>query len=278
MTINNGTTRFRGGVLCALAITIVAGGASAIVASTPAAQESRHVRRPNIVLVHGAWADASSWSGVIQRLQKAGYHVAAVQLDLTTLSDDVAKTREVLSAQDGPTLLVAHSFGGVVISALGVNAPHVIGLVYESAFAPDQGETMKAIATQPPQPASAAAVRPDERGYLWLSADGFLKFFAPDVKREQARVLAAVQKPIAMAEFMSEEKFGQPAWRTFPTWYIVTENDQMISPEVQRVFARRMGAKVSSIAGSHVAMISHPEEVANVIMRASQSATGSSVR
>ena len=117
---------------------------------------------PNIVLVHGAWADGSSWSGVIGRLQQAGYHVAAVQLGLTSLDEDVARTRALLAAQTGPTLLVAHSFGGAVITQLGTDAPNVIGLVYESAFAPDQGETLKGLLSQPPQPPGVAAIHPDQ--------------------------------------------------------------------------------------------------------------------
>ncbi len=141
----------------------------------------------NIVLVHGVWADGSSWSGVIERLQKTGSTVTAVQLDLTSLSGDVARVRQALSAQSGPTILVAHSFGGAVITALGKDAPNVVGLVYLSAFAPDQGESMKALVTAEPQPAVGAAIRPDAQGFLWLDRDGFVEYFAPDVNPTQAR-------------------------------------------------------------------------------------------
>ena len=226
---------------------------------------------PAIVLVHGAWADASSWSGVIERLQKAGYQVTGVQLGLATLDDDVARTREVLAAQTGPTLLVAHSYGGSVITQLGADAPNVVGLVYESAFAPDEGETMKALISGGPQPAGAAAIRPDKQGYLWLEPAGFLRFFAPDVNPTLARVMEAVQKPISGAAFFGEEKFGPPAWKSFPTWFLITENDQMVPPAAQHLFAKRMNATVTSIAGSHVSMVSHPDAVASFIVKAARS-------
>src|SRR5882762_503169 len=195
---------------------------------------------PNIVLIHGAWADGSAWSSVIQRLQAAGYHVTASQLPMSSLDDDVARVRQVLVAQSGPTLLVAHSFGGTVVTALGTDAPNVAGLVYESAFAPDEGETMKALIADGPPPAGAAAIRPDAQGSLWLDPDGLVKFFGPDVDSVQARVMAAVQQPIAASEFFSEEPLGAPAWKTLPTWFLVTETDQMVPPAAQHFFAQRM--------------------------------------
>jgi pimeloyl-ACP methyl ester carboxylesterase len=237
-----------------------------------AAEPIATAKVPNIVLVHGAWADGSSWSGVIQRLQQAGYHVMAVQLALRSLDDDVKTTRGVLALQTGPTLLVAHSYGGAVITMLGADAPHVVGLVYESAFAPDQGESLKALTSQPPPPPGAVAIRPDKQGLLWLDPAGLMKFFASDVPPEQSGVMAATQKPISGAAFTSDEKFGPPAWRSFPTWFLISEKDQMIPPAAQHLFAKRMGATVSSIAGSHVLMVSHPDEVAGFIMKASQEA------
>ena len=193
-------------------------------------------KSPNIVLVHGAWADGSSWSGVIQRLQKAGYHVTAVQLGLTSVDEDVARTRAMVAAQTGPTLVVAHSFGGAVITQLGTDAPNVIGLVYESAFAPDQGETLKGLLSQPPQPPGGAAIHPDHEGYLWLDPAGFVKYFAPDVPVAEARVLAAVQRPISADVLFSPAEFGPPSWRSFPSWYLITTEDQMVPPDVQRLF------------------------------------------
>ena len=225
---------------------------------------------PNIVLVHGAWADGSSWSGVIQRLQNAGYHTTAVQLPMSSLANDVARVRQVLAAQNGPTILVAHSFGGAVITELGKDAPNVVGLLYESAFAPDRGETMKGLINGGPQPAGAAAFRPDKAGYFWLDPDGFVKFFAPDVDPVRARVMAAVQQPISASEFLGEEPFGEPAWRSHPSWYLITENDQMVPPAAQRFMAQRMKATVSSVAGSHASMVSHPDVVANLIMKVAQ--------
>jgi pimeloyl-ACP methyl ester carboxylesterase len=238
-----------------------------------AAEPSTTAKVPNIVLVHGAWADGSSWDGVIQRLQKAGYHVTAVQLALRSLDDDVKTTRGVLALQTGPTLLVAHSYGGAVITELGADAPNVVGLVYESAFAPDQGESLKGLTSQPPPPPGAAAIRPDKQGLLWLDPAGLMKFFAPDVPPVQSRVMAATQKPISAEALGSDEKFGAPAWRSLPTWFLISEKDQMIPPAAQHLFAKRMGATVSSIAGSHVLMVSHPDEVASFIVKASQGAT-----
>ncbi|GCE29482.1 alpha/beta hydrolase [Dictyobacter alpinus] len=231
----------------------------------------RHIPQvENIVLVHGVWADGSSWSGVIERLQKAGSTVTAVQLDLASLSSDVARVRQTLSAQTGPTVLVAHSFGGAIITALGKDAPNVVGLVYLSAFAPDQGETMKALVTAEPQPAVGAAIRPDTEGFLWLDRAGFVEYFAPDVNPTQARVLATVQKPIAASEFMDGEPFGEPAWKVLPSWYLVTEQDQVVPPVTQRFMAQRAGATTREVASSHVSMISHPDVVTELILTAAQ--------
>ncbi|HEV2752180.1 MAG TPA: alpha/beta hydrolase [Gemmatimonadales bacterium] len=235
-----------------------------------AQQRSVPTKAKNIVLVHGAWADGSAWNGVIELLQRAGYTVTAVQLGLSSLDEDVAKTREVLAAQTGPTLLVAHSFAGAVITRLERDAPNVVGLVYESAFAPDSGETLKGLLSQPPQPAGAAAIRPDKQGFLWIDPAGYVQYFAPDVPPIQARVMAATQKPIAAAAFFNEQPFGPPAWRYLPTWYLITTNDQMVPPPAQQLFARRMGATTLSLAGSHASMVSHPREVATFIEQAAQ--------
>src|SRR5215471_11028543 len=188
---------------------------------------------------------------VIQRLQADGYHVTAPQLPMTSLNEDVARVRQVLVAQSGPALLVAHSFGGAVITQLGNDAPNVVGLVYESAFAPDQGETMNGLINGGPQPAGVVAIRPDTQGFLWLDPDGFVTFFAPDVDPVQARVMSTVQQPIAASEFMGDMAFGTPSWKSLSSWYLVTENDQMLPPAAQHLFAQRMGASVVSVAGSH---------------------------
>lgn len=224
----------------------------------------------NIVLVHGIWADGSSWSEVIERLQKTGMTVTAVQLDLTSLAGDVTRVRHALSAQSGPTILVAHSFGGAIITALGKDTPNVVGLVYLSAFAPDQGESMKALVTAEPQPPVAAAIRPDAQGLLWLDRDGFVEYFAPDVHPTQAHMLAVVQKPIAASEFMDETPFGEPAWKSLPSWFLITQQDQVVPPVAQRLMAKRAGATTREVASSHVSMISHPEVVTELILTAAQ--------
>jgi pimeloyl-ACP methyl ester carboxylesterase len=228
---------------------------------------------PNIVLIHGAWANGSAWSAVIQRLQADGYHVTAPQLPMSSLHDDVAPARQVLAAQNGPTLLVGHSFGGAVITELGNDAPNVVGLVYESAFAPDEGETMNGLINSGPQPAGVAAIRPDAQGFLWLDPDGFVRFFGPDVDPVQVRVMAAVQQPIAACEFIGDQPFGTPSWRSLAAWYLVTENDQMLPPATQHLFAQRMGANTASVAGSHASMVSHPDEVTAFIVQAAQAAS-----
>jgi pimeloyl-ACP methyl ester carboxylesterase len=221
-------------------------------------------------LIHGAWANGSAWSAVIQRLQADGYHVTAPQLPMSSLDEDVARVRQVLAAQSGPTLLVGHSFGGAVITQLGDDAPNVVGLLYESAFAPDAGETMNGLINSGPQPAGAAAIRPDAGGFLWLDRDGFVSFFGPDVDPVQARVMSAVQQPIAATEFMGDAAFGTPSWKSLPAWYLVTENDQMVPPAVQRLFAQRMEANIASVAGSHASMVSHPDEVTAFIVQAAR--------
>jgi pimeloyl-ACP methyl ester carboxylesterase len=225
---------------------------------------------PKIVLVHGAFADGSSWNAVITRLQAAGYTVTAVQLPLTALADDVARTRAVLANQTGPTLLVGHSFGGAVITALGADAPNVVGLVFVAAFAPDEGETLHALASAEPHPPGLAAFRPDASGYVSLDPAGYLQYFAPDVDPAEARVMAATQKPIAGAYFVDDTPYGTPTWRLHPSWYLVAEDDQIIPPPAQHFFAGRAGATVQTIASSHVPMVSHPDVVAGLIMTAAQ--------
>ena len=254
-------------LLSALTLTLLA---ITLIGASVQAQDDKKAL-PNIVLVHGAWADASSWNAVIQTLQADGYTVNAPQIALESLDDDVARVREVLALQTGPTLLVAHSFGGAVITALGADAPNVVGLVYKSAFAPDEGETMKALTSGDPQPPSVVAFRPDAQGNLWLDPAGFVQYFASDVDPVQAQVMAAVQKPIAASEILSEEPFGAPAWKSFPTWYLISDGDQMIPTPAQQFFAQRMGATVETISGSHVLMVSHPNEVTAFIESAAQS-------
>jgi pimeloyl-ACP methyl ester carboxylesterase len=230
--------------------------------------------RPNIVLVHGAWAEGSCWIGVIERLQADGYHVTAPQFPLTTQADDVARLRQVLHLQDGPTIVAGHSYGGQVITALGADAPNVAGLVYVAAFGLDQGESLGALLSQGPVTPALAHLFTDKQGFGWLSEDDFVDHFAGDVDPARAKALYAVQQPIAMSIF--EEVMDVPAWKTLPSWYLVAADDQALPPDAERLFATRMGAATVEIPSSHVAMISHPREVAELIETAAKAVTAAS--
>src|SRR5438093_8966939 len=173
--------------------------------------------QPNIVLVHGAWADGSSWSGVIRLLQKGGYNVTAPQFPLTALVDNVARLRQVLAAQTGPTLVAAHSYGGQIVTALGADAPNVVGLVYISGFALDEGESIAALLKQGPPTPAIAHLDYDEQGFAWLPKDDFVNHFAADVDPSKARVMHAVQQPIHASAW--DEVMGTPAWKSLPSWF-----------------------------------------------------------
>lgn len=218
----------------------------------------------NIVLVHGAWADGSSWSGVVQRLQAAGYNVTAPQFPMTALENDVARLREVLARQNGPTIVAGHSYGGQIMTALGNDAPNVVGLVYVAAFGIDKGESLGA-APGPPMPA-IAHLEIDKQGMAWIPEDDYVSHFAFDVDPVKAKVMYAVQQPLAESAFGTV--MGEPAWKSFPTWYLVATEDQAIPPDAERAMAKRMNATTIEVPSSHVAMVSHPEEVANLIITA----------
>jgi pimeloyl-ACP methyl ester carboxylesterase len=224
--------------------------------------------RPNIVLVHGAWADGSCWSGVIERLQAEGFQVRAPQFPLTSLADDVARLRQVLEFQDGPSIVVGHSYGGQVITALGSDAPNVAGLVYVAAFAIDEGESLGALLSQGPVTPSLAHLFTDSRGYGWLSEDDFVSHFAGGVDPKRARVLYAVQQPLASSAFT--DVMGEPAWKSLPSWYLVAQNDEAIPPDAERQFATRMGATTVEVPAGHLAMVSHPDETAALIEKAAE--------
>src|ERR1700722_3463806 len=230
--------------------------------------------RPNIVLVHGAWADGSCWAGVIERLQADGYHVTAPQFPLTALADDVTRLRQVLDLQDGPTIVAGHSWGGQVMTALGTDAPNVAGLVYIAAFGVDQGESLGALLSQGPVTPALAHLFTDARGFGWLSEDDFVSHFAADVEPVQAKVMYAVQQPLAASVF--GDVMGVPAWKTLPSWYLVAADDQAIPPDVERMFASRMGAATVEIHSSHVPMVSHPGEVARLIKKAADAVPATS--
>jgi pimeloyl-ACP methyl ester carboxylesterase len=224
--------------------------------------------RPNIVLVHGAWADGSCWSGVIERLQAEGFEVRAPQFPLTSLADDVARLRQVLEFQNGPTIVVGHSYGGQVITALGPDAPNVVGLVYIAAFGLDEGESLGALLSQGPVTPALAHLFTDSRGYGWLSEEDFVNHFAGDVDPKAARELYAVQQPLASSGFT--DVMGVPSWKSLPSWYLVSQNDEAIPPDAERQFAARMGATTVEVPASHVAMVSHPVEVADLIEKAAE--------
>ena len=219
--------------------------------------------QPNIVLVHGAWADGSCCSGVIERLQSDGYTVAAPQFPESSLAADVARLRQVLHRQDGPTVVVGHSYGGQIMTALGTDAPNAAGLVYIAAFGLDEGESIGALAAQGPPTPALAHLDIDAAGFAWLPEEDFVKHFAADVDPVKARVMYAVQQPVAAAAF--QDVMGTPAWKSLPTWFMVATADEAIPPAAERQFAARMGAATIEVASSHVAMVSHPDEVAQLI-------------
>jgi pimeloyl-ACP methyl ester carboxylesterase len=224
--------------------------------------------RPNIILVHGAWADGSCWESVIERLQAEGFHVRAPQFPLSSLADDVARLRQVLDFQDGPTIVVGHSYGGQIMTALGSDVSNAVGLVYIAAFGLDEGESLGALLSQGPVSPALAHLFTDERGFGWLSEDDFVKHFAADVGPTRARVMYAVQQPLASSAFT--DVMGVPAWKSLPSWYLVAQNDEALPPDAERQFAARMGATTVEIPSSHVPMVSHPEEVARLIEKAAE--------
>jgi pimeloyl-ACP methyl ester carboxylesterase len=222
--------------------------------------------RPNIVLVHGAWADGSSWSGVIERLQAAGYHVTAPQFPMSSLTADVARLRQVLDFQDGPVIVAGHSYGGQIMTALGADAPNVAGLVYIAAFGIDQGESLGALLSQGPPTPALAHMFTDKLGFVWLSRDDFVHHFAADVDPVHANVMHAVQQGLAGSALT--DVMGVPAWKSLPSWYLVATADEAIPPDAERMFASRMGATTVEVYSSHVAMVSHPAEVTRLITAA----------
>jgi pimeloyl-ACP methyl ester carboxylesterase len=225
---------------------------------------------PDIVLVHGAWADGSSWSAVIESLQAKGYNVTVPQFPETSLADDVARLRHVLARQTGPTIVAGHSYGGQVATALGTDAPNVVGLVYIAAFGLDEGESLGALLGGGPPTPSLAHLIVDEQGFGRLPEEDFVRHFAGDVDRARARVLYAVQQGLSMSTF--EDVMGVPAWRSIPSWYLVATNDEAIPPDAERMFAQRMGATTVEVPSGHLAMVTHPDETVKLIEAAAEGA------
>jgi pimeloyl-ACP methyl ester carboxylesterase len=225
---------------------------------------------PNIVLVHGAWADGSCWSDVIRPLQDKGYDVSAPQFPLSSLENDVARLRQVLNRQSGPTVIAGHSYGGQIMTALETDAPNVIGAVYVAAFGLDKGESLGALLGGGPPTPALAHLTVDEQGFGWLPEDDFVGHFAADVEPARARAMYAAQQCLSMTTF--EDVMGMPLWKSVPTWFLVATNDEAIPPEAERQFANRMGATTIEVAASHVAMVSKPDQVVQLIEKASAGA------
>ena len=219
----------------------------------------------NIVLVHGAWSDGSGWAKVIPILQGAGHNVVAVQNQMTSLAADVANTRAVIDSMQGPTIVAGHSYGGAVITSAAHGAASVKGLVYVAAFAPDEGEALGGF----PPGAGAKFIAPGPSGLLYVDRAHFASCFAGDLPAAEAHVLASVQRPVGGAIF--GDKMGAPAWKTIKSWYQVSEDDQMIPPDTERMMAGRANAKTISLKSSHASLVSHPKDVAELILEAARS-------
>lgn len=222
-----------------------------------------------IILVHGAWGDGSHWREVIPTLNDAGYKVRSVQNPLTSLADDIQKTTDLIDAQEGKVLLVGHSYGGAVISGAG-NHDKVAGLVFIAAFAPDKGESLGGIFERREKPSGGASIYPDSKGFLWIKYDEFHKSFCEDLDEVDALVMSLSQKAINGRCFGDEA--GEPAWKTKPSWYQVSDRDHMIPPETQKEMGERMNPKkLIHLDSSHASLATHPKEVSDLIMEAASS-------
>jgi pimeloyl-ACP methyl ester carboxylesterase len=231
-------------------------------------KETAMTARPNILLVHGAWADGSCWDAVIERLQADGYNVIAPQFPESSLAADVGRLRQVLDRQDGPTLLAGHSYGGQIMTALGTDAPHVVGLVYIAAFGLDEGESIGGLLAQGEPTAALAHLDIDKQGFAWIPEDDFVNHFAGDIDPVRARVMFAVQQALSASTL--QDVMTVPAWKSQPTWFMVAAGDEAIPPDAERQFAKRMGATTIEVESGHVAMVSHPAEVADLIEAAAK--------
>jgi pimeloyl-ACP methyl ester carboxylesterase len=219
----------------------------------------------NVVLVHGGFVDGSGWQQVYNVLKKDGYNVTIVQNPTNSLADDVAVTKRAIAQQDGPVVLVGHSYGGVVISEAGTD-PKVERLVYIAAFAPDKGESVQTLIANPPPGASVPPILPPQDGYLFLDRDKFAASFAGDVPKDEAEFMAASQVPWGVEALAGA--VTEPAWKSKPSWYLVATDDHMIPPPAQQMMAKRAGAKVTEVAGSHAIYVSRPDAVAKIIEQA----------
>ncbi len=246
------------------ATTVIAGAAASLISTRGRAASSAPAKARNVVLVHGLFADGSCWSEVIARLQAAGLNATAVQNPLTTLPEAVASAERVLARQDGPTVLVGHSFSGMIVTEAGLH-PNISALVYVAARAPDAGEDYTALAkTFPAPPASAGIIFDGDEGRL--SEAAFLRDFAGDLPEAKAKLLYAVQAPFQKA--LLTGRTTHAAWRSKPSFYAVSTEDRTINPDLERFMAKRMGAKIVEVKASHLSLISHPDEITKLILEA----------
>src|SRR5262245_24953836 len=247
-----------------------AGAAPALNADSPSTGANRMSTTPTIVLVHGFWGGAAHWSKVIVHLSRMGYtSIHAVENPLTSLADDVERTRKMVAQVKGPVLLVGHSYGGAVITGAGV-APNVVGLVYVAAFAPDAGESLLDIMQSSPPPPGAANVAPDSDGYVWIDPAKFGESFCQDLSADEQLVMAVTQKAPVGSTF--GDKTVAAAWKTRPSWYQISSEDRMIHPDNQRRMSARLGArKVITLAAGHASLASRPGEVSALIDEAARS-------
>jgi pimeloyl-ACP methyl ester carboxylesterase len=222
----------------------------------------------NVILVHGGFVDGSGWEGVHRILKNDGYKVSIVQNPTITLEDDVAATKRILAEQDGPAILVGHSYGGAVISEAG-NDPNVAGLVYITAFAPDKGESVQTLIKDPPPGAPVPPIVPGADGYLFLDRTKFHASFAADVDSDKAAFMADSQVPWGVEALSGT--IGEPAWKVKPSWYLVATDDKMIPPDAQRAMSKRANATVVEVDGSHAIYVSQPKAVADLIEKAAGS-------
>jgi pimeloyl-ACP methyl ester carboxylesterase len=223
----------------------------------------------NVILVHGGWADGSSWGKVITILKNAGLNVVAVNMPLHNLADDVATVKRAVEYSGGPTILVGHSYGGEVITNAGYNNPNVTGLVYIAAFAPDEGQSLSTFVSAKDFPQGFLMV--DSAGLSYINPAMFHEHFAQDVKQPDADIMVVAQKPFNVSNF--DEKSGPPAWKQLPTWYQISTSDLMIPPDAQQKFAKQMNATTISINASHASYVSHPDEIAKLIIDAVKGST-----
>jgi pimeloyl-ACP methyl ester carboxylesterase len=252
-----------------LLLTTLMLSAAVFAAPASAAEKLPSGTTKNIVLVPGAFADESSWDNVAAILKAKGYHVRAVKLPLTSLEDDVKATRAVLDAEDGPAVLVGHSWGGFVIGDAGIDSK-VTALVYVSAFGPDVGESVTKLSAGGPPSPGVQAIRPDDKGFLSIDKAAFPTVFGGDLPKKEAEILAGKQKPINHTAF--DEPARNAAWHTKPSWFVVSNKDLVLDPAAQNLFAGRMKATKTVIEGGHDTLIAFPKEVAAVIEAAAAGA------